>query len=132
MPVPISISNNSGFTLVEVLVAMVITLISTFALLEAVDVATAVNLKNMQREEGVQIAADRMTHFRAIPFANISANYATEYVPAKLRGLATASPYRVVKSSVNLSSNSKLINVRVRWLFKNMSTSHEVQSVVQQ
>jgi hypothetical protein len=112
------------------MVAMLITLVSVFALLTSLDTATEVNVRNMQREEAVQIAGNRMTSLRVHPFDNISANYATEYVQPKLRG-ATA-PFRVIKRSTNLSSSSKLVNVRVRWVYKNMSTSYELQSVIQQ
>ena len=124
-------SNSGGFTLVELMVAMLISLVSMFALLTSLDVAGDANLKNLRRDEAVQIAANRMVRFRAQPFDQISSSYAPQQVYSKLRG-AGASPYRVIKSSVALSPTSKLVNVRVRWLYKNMSTSHEVQSVVQQ
>jgi Tfp pilus assembly protein PilV len=114
------------------MVAMLISLISMFALLNALQMATEANAKNLQREEAVQIAANRMNRFRALPFAQISSSYATEYVQPAQRGATGLPPFRVVKSSVSLSSSSKLVNVRVRWVFKNMSTSHEVQSVMQQ
>lgn len=114
------------------MVAMLISLVSMFALLQALGIAMDMNVKNQQRDEAVQIATDRMTRFRAIPFAQISTSYGTEYVTSTLRGAIGGQPVRVIKRSSSLSSTSKLVSVRVRWLYKNISTSHEVQSMVQQ
>ena len=111
---------------------MAIALVSIMALLTSLDIATGINLGNLQREEAVQLAGQQMSEMRVTPFANISASYPLQLVSPKLRGASGAPPYRVVKSSVNLSDTSKLVNVRVRWLYKNMSTSYEVQSVIQE
>jgi len=117
------------------MVAMLITLATMFALLSAVQVATEINFKNQQREEAIQIATAEMMRLKATPFASISANYTMKPVPTSLRGATNAPRYRVMRSSwdiSNVSSTSKVVDVRVRWVFKNTSTSYEVQSVVHQ
>ena len=51
-------SSSSGFTLIEVMVAMVITLVGLLGLLQSVNLATEHNIKNALRDEAVQVGED--------------------------------------------------------------------------
>jgi prepilin-type N-terminal cleavage/methylation domain-containing protein len=52
--------NNRGFTLVEMLVAMVIMLVLLLSLVQAAILSIDGNLRNLLRDEGVRIAEQRM------------------------------------------------------------------------
>jgi prepilin-type N-terminal cleavage/methylation domain-containing protein len=52
--------NNRGFTLVEMLVAMVIVLVLLLSLVQAALLSIDGNLRNLLRDEGVRIAEQRM------------------------------------------------------------------------
>jgi len=137
--------NNRGFTLVELLVAILVMTVGLLGLLKAVEVATVQNLQNQMRDEGIQIAEGELNHLRAIPFDAISTclsapsnpgcsgtpatyRYAAMSVPGKLRG--AGKPYTVTRSTIASSDGSAVdLGVRVKWPFKNMSTSHEVHTV---
>jgi type IV pilus assembly protein PilV len=134
--VGISSSNNRGFTLVELLVAIVITLVGLLGLFESVNVATVQNLKNHQRDEAVNVAETWMNHFRAVPFDQISTcptcpdrtyHYGRRDVPSNLRGVLK--PYGLNRSTViSGTGNSVELVVRVGWTYKNLSSAHEVHS----
>ena len=132
----ISRRNNKGFTLLELLIAMVITLVGLLGLLQAVNIATEQNLRNASREEALQIAEHSMSQLRARPFAQISSlpsgayNYPVISEPSRLRGVSKN--YTVVRTVTTLSDLSKFIEVRARWKFKNSSTSQILQTVVAQ
>jgi type IV pilus assembly protein PilV len=112
---------------VEVLVAVLITLVGLMGLLQAVSLVTEQNVRNARRDEGVRIADKFMERFRSLPFDNISAGYGDKIVTSKLRGVDV--PYKVQRSRV-LSADGDSMNyqVRVVWTYKNTSTSQMVQS----
>ncbi len=131
-----SLFNDRGFTLVELMVAILITLVALLGLFEAVNVATEQNLKNHQRDEAIKIAEMWMNRFRAVPFEQISTcpacagqtyRYSQRSVPSNLRGVLR--PYALNRSTVvSGTGNSVELVVRVAWSYKNMSTVHEVHS----
>ena len=137
--------SDQGFTLIELLVSILILTVGLFALLKTVEVATVQNLQNQMRDEGIQIAEGQINHWRAIPFGAISTcqnspsnpgcsgtpatyRYAPLPVHSKLRGVGTT--YAVNRSTIVTSDGSVVdLGVRVKWPFKNISTSHEVHTV---
>ena len=122
----ISRQNNAGFTLIEVLVAMVIIMVGLFGLLEAVGIATGQNMKNQQRDEAVFIGEERMADLMRRPFSLISTT--TLKVPSRIRG--TDKPFVVERTAEQMSTtDSYEFIVRVGWSYKNMSSHHEVRSM---
>ena len=134
--------SNRGFTLVELVVAMVITLVAVLGLLQAVGVMGAQNLGNATRDEAMQIAEATMNDLRTRPFDQISTaanqdlypgidstthQWAPDRVRSRLRGVTVS--YAVTKSAKPLSANSDFLQVAVRWRFKNTSTSQGLQSI---
>ncbi len=135
--------NNEAFTLIEVMVAILITMVGLLGLLQAMNIATEQNLRNASRDEAVQVAEDAMSQLRARPFAQISSglpsssypnsphSYPVLYERSRLRGVSsTKSNYVVVRTVTAISDNSKLVQVQARWKFKNTSTSQILQSIV--
>lgn len=134
--------NDRGFSLIEVMVAILVTVVAMFGLLSAVEVASVQNLQNQLRDEAIQVAEAEMNHWRAVPYGMISTcrtspsheacpanyRYAPRTVAGKLRG--SGNPYTVIRSTIVTSDGGAVdLGVRVRWTFKNISTSHEVHTV---
>ena len=130
---PISSRNSEGFTLVELVVAMGIILVSLFAVLKAVEVGSENNIRNMKREEAVRVAEEKVAYFQALPFSAISTprTYPDETVKSRFRGYSSFA-YTVVTNTQKHTTNSvppvnsMLIDIRVRWKFKNTSTTQGV------
>jgi type IV pilus assembly protein PilV len=127
--------NKTGFTLVEVMVAIVIMLVGLLGLLAAVNVATEQNLRNATRNEAMLIAEDYMNRLRVEPFANISSpatlgttySYGPKLAQSRLRGVSTN--YTVLRTAMGLTGTSALLTVNVLWTFKNTQVSQGLQTV---
>lgn len=127
---PTSMHNESGFTLVELIVAMSIILISLLALLHSVNIAMEYNLKNQMRGEAVRVAEEAMSNMRSRAFDTVSA--ATMIIPSRLRNLNRS--YTVKRSIVAIPNPTSTVvsrqyQVDVKWLYKNVSTTHSIVSV---
>lgn len=118
--------DNSGFTLVELLAAMVIMLVGLLGLLQSVNIAMEYNLKNQMRNEVVRVAQDAMNDMRSQAFDSVSTT--TRVVPTSLRNISRN--YTVKRSVIATGTDaSRKYQVDVRWKFKNVSTTHSVMTV---
>ena len=118
--------NRSGFTLVELLVAIVIMMVGLLGLLQSVNIAMEYNLKNQMRGEVVRVAQDAMNEMRSRPFDLVSST--TRTVPTSLRNINRN--YTVRRTVISAGSPvSNKYQVDVIWKYKNVSTTHSVMSV---
>jgi len=122
--------NESGFTVIELLVAMVIMLVSLMALLQSVDIALEHNLKNQMRGEAVRVAEEAMSNMRNRAFDTVTES--TTEVPTRLRNLNKK--YAVKTSIIDIPNPTSTIvsrkyQVDVKWAYKNVSTTHSIVSV---
>lgn len=118
-------SNNRGFTLLEVLVAMVITLIGLLGLLQSVNIATQHNVKNQMRDEGVQIAEESIGNLRARPFGRLSTSWSPRPVTGNLGQKFVLTRWATPMPNTNVVE----LRVKVGWSFKNVSSHHEVRTI---
>lgn len=123
----ILISNKCGFTLIEVLAAMVIMMVGLLGLLQSINAAIDHNTRNHLRDEATSIGERAMSQLRAKPYDMISASYPLLSMPSTLRGVAKS--YQVKRLSTNISTDSKELQVIVTWKYRNMSTQHLVKSI---
>ena len=132
----ISRKNNAGFTLTEVVVAILIIMVGMLGLLQAVGVATEHNLKNQLRDEAVQVGEKYMNIQRAKPFDLLSTpalgGYHTRYEPSRVRG--RNNPYSVDLTVDELSEStfapSRQLNVTVSWTYKGVTYQNRVSAPV--
>lgn len=118
--------NDSGFTLVELLVAMAIMLIGLLGLLQSVNIAMEYNLKNQMRNEVVRVAQDSMNYMRSRPFDFVFTPVTT--VTSTLRNINRR--YTVNRSVISAGTDvSKKYQVDVTWMYKNVPTTHSVMTV---
>jgi type IV pilus assembly protein PilV len=122
--------NSSGFTLVELLVAMVIMLIGLLGLMYSVEIAMEHNLKNQMRGEVVRIAEEAMSNMRSRAFDSVSSGQMI--IPSKLRNINRS--YTVKQTVVAIPNPtptvvSRQYHVDVKWLYKNVSTTHSIVTV---
>lgn len=123
--------NENGFSLIELMAAMVIMLVGLLGLLQAVNVALEHNLKNQMRNEVTRVAQDAMNEMRFKPFSSVKVT-TTATVHTKLRNINR--DYQVTKSVTDIPTATSTITSRkyqvdVKWLYKNVSTTYSVASV---
>lgn len=122
----IVIRDKGGFTLIEVMIAFVIILITMLGLLNLTAQVTAVGVKNTIRDEGIKVAEEIMAQQRALPYDNIVTN-----TPANLtRNLRNFSVTYSPTVSVTPYANAKIIDVTVTWQYRGTNYSHTISSLV--
>ena len=123
----ISLANRSGFTLIEVLVAMVIMMVGLLGLLQSINIAMDHNVRNRLREEATNVGERIMNEYRARPFTSLSAGSIT--VPSKMQGFAKSYNVNYTATGVGGSTDSRELEVVVTWSYKNTQIQHRVKSI---
>lgn len=131
---PIGLVNNKGFTLIEVLIAMVLILVLLLGLVQAALLSIDSNLRNLLRDEAVRVAEERMNGMlvditgnqyqglRNLPFDSplLQATPLTctaSDVSRSFRNMTRN--YRVCWGITDVTTNVKRIEVSVGWDYKN-------------
>ena len=113
--------NSQGFTLVEVLMAMLIMTVGLLGLLQSVTVAYEHNLGNRLREEAVLIGEEKMNDLRR----NNLLGSCT--VPRVIGG--AIKNFTVTTDSRPIGGDSCQLTVVVSWVFKNQSPTHTIYTL---
>lgn len=123
---------NDGFTLVEVMVAIVIMMVGMLGLLQSINVAIEYNLRNHLRDEAVYVGEKYMNIQRGKPFDKLSTIYGTRYEPSKIRGIGKL--YSVDMTATDLSTDpvtpSKQLEIVVKWTYKGVAYENRVTAPV--
>ncbi|MCX7793155.1 MAG: type II secretion system GspH family protein [Thermodesulfovibrionales bacterium] len=142
------LQNKKGATLIEVMVALVIFLIVSLALMQTSLISLETNLKNEMRDEAVRIAAERMEEARNMNFdallsdATPGANF--EIAPCKRPPVNDPNNYpvkitrRIRNNDIDfgsrrtvrsLGTDTKEVNILVRWQYRGECYSHSITSI---
>lgn len=126
----LAIRNNSGFTLIEFVVAVLILMVGLLGLLQTVNTAISSNMVNQLRNEGVVVADQELGRQLAKGFQNASTSAANYLVTRKvLNGFRN---YSVTRHNLPAFSNSKQVTLTVKWKYKNTLYSHDASAVISQ
>lgn len=123
---PESNQDNSGFTLIEVMVSIIILMVGMLGLLEALGMASHNVVKNGLRSEAVKIAESRMVDMKMLRFDRITSQPFMS-ISSRIRG--GQSKYGVKIDSNRISEVSKQLAIRVAWKYKNMTSFHELRTI---
>lgn len=131
------LNKDKGFTLIEVMMAILILLIGMIGLLQAINLAMEVNVRNQVREEAVYMGEKVMNEMRGKGFDNISVaatpsqsyTYGVYQLPSRLRGVSRT--YNVARRSrvlsiVDSKPVTKEITVIITWNYKGVGYENRV------
>ncbi|NWF75081.1 MAG: prepilin-type N-terminal cleavage/methylation domain-containing protein [Nitrospirae bacterium] len=133
--------NDKGVSLVEVMIALVVLLLVFIGLLQAALLGIDHNMRNLLREEAVNVAAARLEEVRNEPFANVVSDTTSlpggvdcpntftngERIQRTFRNITKDFCTNITCKDVDgddncatddAASNTKRINVRVTWRWK--------------
>jgi prepilin-type N-terminal cleavage/methylation domain-containing protein len=121
---------NKGFSLVEVLVAILVLFISMMAVLHALGLSVEHNMKNIIMDEAVRISEQRMNELRNTPITSlVNSNLSTQLtITRSFRNISIN--YTVNWIIENFSADSRTIQVLVQWRWKNIDHQHTATSIV--
>ncbi len=126
--------NNRGFTLIELMAAMIITLVGLLGLLQAINVAMEHNLKNQLRDEAVLIAEQWMGNLKTRGFNQLSGvsspQFSPRTVPSQLRARNVTYTVNRQCDALNApAATAARLTVTVGWNLKGVSYTHKVISL---
>lgn len=120
-----SMHDKKGFTLIEVMVAILIMMVGVLGLLSTMSVAMKHNIENQRREEVIRVAEEIMSGMRTRQFGVQSA-YSTTTVKSQVRPVT----YVVTERVENVSAGTTVrYQVDVRWTYKNYSALHTIVTI---
>lgn len=122
--------NNRGFTLVEVLVAVVFLTISMLAVLHALGLSVEHNMKNIIMDEAVRISEQRMNELRNTPITSLVNSTPSTQLTISRNFRNTVINYSVDWIIESLSADSRTIQVLVQWKWKKIDHQHTATSIV--
>jgi len=118
-------------TLIEIMIALVILLISSLALMQTASLGITMNVQNVLRDEAVNVAEIEMNDLRSRPFDNIASAATTTVVSRNFRGFTVDYTVTPTVTDINASSQqSKQISVSVAWSYRNKDYKHEITTLL--
>lgn len=121
-------ANSPGFTLIEVMMAMLVLTVGLLGLLQSLQLGYRQSLRDRAREEAVQIAEEQMHDLRRSKYDLISDK--KEEVSKTVGGVLV--PFEIVKSVDDIGSTAdpaKKLSVTVSWSANGERLSHEIFTV---
>jgi type IV pilus assembly protein PilV len=116
---------NAGFTLVEMLMAMLVLTVGLIGLLQSVNVAYEHNARNRLRETALLVAEEQMNAFRRMT-SSTGSSASRMTVSRVVAGVGKT--FTVTRESRPIQDTRRL-KVTVGWSFKNLSTTHSIYSL---
>lgn len=132
-----AILNKRGMTLVEVMIAMVISLLVFFAVMQTALVGISANMNNVLRDEAVNIAEMRLQEARSVPFASLL----SDHPPPVQRSIRNVTPpftfdaERFVdeidgdQNTATDDGDIRRVRVDVTWQWKGQTFTHTATTI---
>lgn len=116
---------NNGFTLVEVLVALLILTLSMLAIFEGLVLLSHINLQNLLRDEAVRIAEEKINSLRN---SNFSETEGTQLLSRRVKNFTK--DFMVSWRLEPISTAASALKVDVKWVLTGKEYTHSVVSIV--
>jgi type II secretory pathway pseudopilin PulG len=120
--------NETGTSLVEILVAMVLTAIVFGGLLQSSLLVANKNVENLLRDEAVSVAEEGMDAARNMSFTTLVTG-ASVTITRDFRGVA-GFPFNTQRTVTPLGADNKQVDITVTWNRKGKNYRHNISTVV--
>lgn len=122
--------NEKGATLIEIMIAFVITLFVMLAMMQTALLSMDSNMTNALRDEAVSVAEMRMNLLRNTPFSNLTAGTSSATDTRSLRN--TSVTYTTTTTISDLDASTKQTTVMVVWPWKGRDLTHSASTIVRE
>ncbi len=126
----VTVLNNKGTSLIEILISIVLTAIVFTGLVQSSILVTDQNVGNLMRDEAVSVAEDQMSQARSMPFAALVTG-PTVTVTRDFRGVTGFELYTLMTVSL-IDTNIRMVTIDVTWNRKGITYNHNISTVVRQ
>jgi type IV pilus assembly protein PilV len=123
------LKDKKGLTLVEVMIALVVLLLVFLALMQTALVSIDSNMKNVLRDEAVNIAEEQMNNARNVSFDTLATLPAAP-VTRNIRNITPAFSYTVTRTVSNLNIDSRQVVITVTWNWKGINYNHSISTIL--
>jgi type IV pilus assembly protein PilV len=120
--------SGPGFTLIEVLVAMVILIVGLLGLLQSINIAMDKNVQNELRQSGVNVAEKAVSDLRLRNFDRISGARSYHVRTANRMGYKNISVQYRVANVDTTRQKAKQVSVRTWWRYRDKTYEHQTAS----
>ena len=120
--------NKKGLTLVEVLIALVVLLFVSLAMLQTALVSIDSNMRNVLRDEAVSIAEMEMNEARNSAFDSLTGTL-TGTVQRNIRNISNFT-FNITRTITDLTTDNKQVDISVAWTWKGNPYTHTIISIV--
>jgi prepilin-type N-terminal cleavage/methylation domain-containing protein len=138
--------NKKGLTLVEVMIALVVLLLVSLALMQTAMVSIDANTKNALRDEAVRIAEMRMNEARNLPFTTTVDNLVSDtgslagadcptgfsatgvLIQRNLKNI-TNLDFCTNRTVTTLGNDNKQVTITVGWRWKGENYTHSIATI---
>lgn len=119
-------SKDKGFTLIELMVAVVILTIGMIGILDVMTRYTRINIDNVMRNEAMRITEAQMEQLRNTPVTALANS--NVIVTRTFRKINI--PFTVATTITNLSPSSRAVRVQVTWSNQGLAHQHSAATVM--
>jgi prepilin-type N-terminal cleavage/methylation domain-containing protein len=125
--------NRKGFTIIELMVAMMILFISMTAILDFLVKYHRINLENTMRNESMRIAEAQLEQLRNAQFSGLSVGTTTTTTQIPIRRiLVNYTVTRTIQavSAGGMAPTSLAIRINVQWTYQGITHQHGASTII--
>jgi type IV pilus assembly protein PilV len=128
--VPTAAKNSDGYSLVEVMIALVVLLLVFLALMHTTVLSIDANMRNILRDEGVSIADRQMIAARNTAYVSLADGWTNGSLQGDLRNYTSTYFWWRQVSPLGSANEGKQVVIWVRWDWKGVSYWHKTSSII--
>ncbi len=123
------LSSAKGLSLVEVMMAFLVLLVTSLALMQTALVSIESNMKNVLRDEAASVAEQRLNDARSTPFdAVVSDPTPPVVINRTLKNMQVSYNTTMVVNTLDVTN--KQVGVTVTWPWKGVNYTHSATTII--
>jgi len=123
-------SNESGFTLVEVMVSLVVLILVFLGLMQGALLAIDSNMQGMLRKDAVEIGAAQMQAARDVPFATLAGSPPVTTTTTRTYRNNVSVTFTATRTVTTLDANNLEVSVVVTWLWRGQTYTCNASTII--